>query len=117
MYVGGELSLFDKELLKGSTEILILSLLNREPMYGYQIIKEAENKSEGVFHFKEGTLYPLLHSLEADGFLKSYWLEYEGRKRKYYRITATGKKHMEKKLEEWKIFSSAVNRIVLEGCM
>ena len=109
--------MFDKELLKGSTEILILSLLNREPMYGYQMIKEAENKSEGVFQFKEGTLYPLLHSLEANGFLESYWSEIRGRKRKYYRITAIGKKHMEKKLEEWKTFSSAVDRIVLEGCM
>lgn len=109
--------MFNKELLKGSTEILILSLLNQEPMYGYQMIKEAENKSEGVFQFKEGTLYPLLHSLEANGFLESYWSEIRGRKRKYYRITAIGKKHMEKKLEEWKTFSSAVDRIVLEGCM
>lgn len=105
--------MFNKELLKGSTEILILSLLNQEPMYGYQMIKEAENKSEGVFQFKEGTLYPLLHSLEANGFLESYWSEIRGRKRKYYRITAIGKKHMEKKLEEWKTFSSAVDRIVL----
>jgi PadR family transcriptional regulator PadR len=107
----------DKELLKGSTETLILSLLDREPMYGYQIIKEVEKKSEGVFNLKEGTLYPLLHSLEANGFLKSYWSEHGGRKRKYYSVTIAGEKHLAKKLAEWKVFSTAVERIVLEGCM
>lgn len=54
----------NKELLKGSTSILILSLLNNRPMYGYELIRVMEEKSNGVFSLKEGTLYPLLHSLE-----------------------------------------------------
>lgn len=53
-----------KELLKGSTATLILSLLNEKPMYGYEMIKELESKSEGIFSFKEGTIYPILHTLE-----------------------------------------------------
>lgn len=55
-----------KELLKGSTSTLILSLLNERPMYGYEMIKELEAKSEGIFSFKEGTIYPILHNLEAE---------------------------------------------------
>ena len=51
----------NKEMLKGSTVVLVLSILEREPMYGYQMIKEIEKESEGIFSFKEGTLYPILH--------------------------------------------------------
>ena len=80
-----------KELLKGSTVILILSLLKEKPMYGYEMIKEIEEKSIGVFTFKEGTLYPILHSLEGENAVESYWIESDkGRKRKYYRITKDG---------------------------
>lgn len=88
----------NKELLKGSTVILILSLLERKHMYGYEIIKEIEKHSGGVFAFKEGTLYPILHSLESKGLVESYWTEAEGtRRRKYYRITDTGKLQLKEK--------------------
>jgi transcriptional regulator len=108
--------LINKELLKGSTVILILTLLNRKPMYGYEMIKDIEMKSEGIFTFKEGTLYPILHSLESEKMVEAYWTETEGgRKRKYYRITKTGREYMKEKHEEWRTFSSAVDKVLWEG--
>ena len=102
-----------KEMLKGSTVILVLSLLEQEAMYGYQMTKEIEKKSSGVFTFKEGTLYPILNSLEADGIIESYWSGSEGsRQRKYYQITSTGKKHLKEKQKEWVTFRSAVDKVI-----
>lgn len=106
----------NKELLKGSTVILILSLIDCEPMYGYQLIQEIEKKSRGVFKFKEGTLYPILHSLEADGMIESYWWGNEGsRQRKYYRITNKGNQTLKEKQDEWTIFRSAVDEVLARG--
>lgn len=106
----------NKELLKGSTTILILSLLERKDMYGYEMIKEIEVKSSGVFSFKEGTLYPILHSLESEGLVESFWSEGEGaRKRKYYKITEKGKGQLKEKQEEWTTFRSAVEKVMWEG--
>lgn len=106
----------NKELLKGSTVILILKLLDKKSMYGYEMIKEIEDKSNGVFTFKEGTLYPILHTLENNGLVESYWDESEGkRKRKYYRITDEGKLSLKKKQEEWTTFRSTVDKILWEG--
>ena len=103
----------NKELLKGSTVILILSLLQRESMYGYQMIKELEKESQGVFLFKEGTLYPILHSLEAEGMIVSYWEGNEGgRQRKYYRITNKGMSTLKEKKQEWETFRTAVDQIL-----
>lgn len=102
-----------KELTKGSSSLLVLSVLESKDMYGYQIIKEIEMKSEHVFSFKEGTLYPILHAFERDGYVKSYWEESEqGRKRKYYHITKKGIKELAKSREEWKTYSSAVGKVV-----
>ena len=102
----------NKELLKGSTNILVLSLLENENMYGYQIIKELSKKSQKVFEFQEGTLYPILHNLEAKNFISSYWDTTVGKKRKYYSITKEGKKQLKEKKEEWKIFSNGINKVV-----
>ena len=63
----------NKELVKGSTSMLVLGVLEEKEMYGYQIIKELEQRSETVFSLKEGTLYPILHVLEQDGFLDAYF--------------------------------------------
>ena len=102
-----------KELLRGSTVMLILSLLEERTMYGYEIIKEIDKKSNGVFEFKEGTLYPLLHGLESDGYLESYWDKGEGnRKRKYYSVTPKGRKHTKKKKEEWTVFSRTMEKVI-----
>lgn len=101
-----------RELLKGSTNMLVLSLLENENMYGYQMIKKLSERSQNVFEFQEGTLYPILHSLEEKNYISSYWDNTGTKKRKYYTITKEGKKHLKEKKEEWKTFSSGVNQVV-----
>jgi DNA-binding PadR family transcriptional regulator len=111
--MGGDIVKISKELINGSTSTLILSLLEEKTMYGYELIKEIDKRSNGIFEFKEGTLYPLLHSLESDGYLESYWDNRDGnRKRKYYSITDKGKKGLADKKEEWTTFSKTVNKII-----
>ncbi len=112
---GGANLKVNKELLKGSTGMLILTLLNERELYGYQLIKELELMSEGVFDLKEGTLYPILHAMETEHWLESYWEEAEGRKRKYYRITDSGKRQLQEKKQEWRLYAGAVNRVLGEG--
>ena len=102
----------DKELLKGSTDLLVLSVLENEAMYGYQMIKELKMKSQNVFEFQEGTLYPILHKLEEKKYIASSWNDESGKKRKYYKITTDGKKHLLAKKEEWETFSSKVNEVI-----
>lgn len=101
-----------RELLKGSTNLLVLSLLENENMYGYQMIKKLSEKSENVFELQEGTLYPILHSLEEKNYISSYWDNTGIKKRKYYTITKEGKKHLKDKKEEWTVFSTGVNQVV-----
>ncbi len=101
-----------KELAKGSTALLVLSVISKRDMYGYQIIKTIEKESDEVFSMNEGTLYPILHSLEAEKCLESYWCEAEGRKRKYYKITTKGINELEGKEQEWKTFSTAVTKVL-----
>lgn len=103
----------NKDMLKGSTVVLVLSMLDSKPMYGYEMIKEMERESSGVFSFKEGTLYPILHSLESKNMIESYWWGNEGgRQRKYYRITAKGKSELKEKKQEWITFRSTVDRFL-----
>ncbi|NLW24918.1 MAG: PadR family transcriptional regulator [Clostridia bacterium] len=103
-----------KEMLKGSTVVLVLSMLERKPMYGYQMIKEIEKESKGLFSFKEGTLYPILHSLESENLIESYWWGNEGgRQRKYYRLTPKGKSELKEKQREWVTFRSTVDKILM----
>ncbi|MDK2807746.1 MAG: PadR family transcriptional regulator, regulatory protein PadR [Clostridiales bacterium] len=93
----------DKEMMKGSTDILLLSQLVKEDQYGYQIIKALENMSNQVYKMGEGTLYPALKRLEQKGYLISYWGEAElGGRRKYYQLTKDGERYLKKKLQEWK---------------
>lgn len=102
-----------KELAKGSTGLLVLSVIHKQDMYGYQIIREIEMLSEDVFHLNEGTLYPILHSLEKEECLESYWEENETRrKRKYYHITTKGLKELERQKKEWKAYSEAVINVI-----
>ena len=103
---------FNKELLKGSTNMLVLSLLEKENMYGYQMIKEISKESNNVFELQEGTLYPILHSLEEKNLITSYWDKNNRKKRKYYSITKEGRKHLEEKKAEWKVFSNGINAVL-----
>ena len=108
--------MYQKELLKGNTETLLLSLVVEEPMYGYQIVKEMERRSGGYFRFKEGTLYPALHRLELAGLLEDQWADQgTGTPRRYYHITVKGQKVLEERLREWRRFTRAVNSVMLSG--
>lgn len=101
-----------KELTKGSSAMLVLSVLEKEELYGYMIIKRIAEKSDNTFMFKEGTLYPILHNFEAAGYVESYIAEVEGRKRKYYKITKKGLKELQAVKEEWKAYTQAVGKVV-----
>lgn len=103
---------YKRELLKGATETLLLSLLKNQPMYGYQIIKELDKRSQGYFKFKEGTLYPALHRLESSGLVKGQWKRLpSGQERRYYHLTGKGQRLLEEKLAEWRGFSTAVSLV------
>jgi len=102
-----------RELLKGNTETILLSLLKDQPMYGYQIIKELERRSQGYFKFREGTLYPALHRLETAGLVRGSWERLpSGKERRYYHPTERGLEFLEAKIAEWLGFSSAVNLVM-----
>jgi DNA-binding PadR family transcriptional regulator len=104
---------YERELLKGSTDSLLLSLINNQPMYGYQIIKELERRSNGYFQFKEGTLYPALHRLEKAGLIYGKWQKLpNGQERRYYYITLKGQKILAERLAVWQDFSTAVSLIM-----
>ena len=82
-------------------------------MYGYELIQEADRLSCQAFEFNEGTLYPALHQLERQGFLRSEWRTAEtGRKRKYYSLTSKGRRQAEQEQEGWKQFTDAINLIL-----
>jgi len=105
----------ERDFRKGSTRVLILSMLAERPMYGYQIAKELKRRSEGYFAFKEGTLYPALHRMEKEGLLGSEWQVVEkGPSRKYYHITEEGRKVLADSAQEWATFSRRLLSILGE---
>jgi len=104
----------EKSLIMGSADMLVLKLLNEKDMYGYQITEELKKRSENVFEMKAGTLYPLLHTLEAKELVTSYDTVCDGRTRKYYSITDAGRKALTQKEESWRTFSAAVERVMAE---
>lgn len=107
---------YERQMKKGVLDMLVLRLLCSEPKYGYQIIQELKEKSQGVFILKDGTLYPVLYRLEDDGFVKSRWSEACGKQvpRKYYEITAEGIEAMKQIEDVWKSISSGVSSL-MEG--
>ena len=103
----------EKSLLSGSTPLLILSLLRDEDMYGYQMVAELAKRSDDTFQLKEGTLYPLLHTLEKNGWVAAYTRQTpSGRERKYYRLTGEGRTQLQYKEKEWQLFSTKVNAVL-----
>lgn len=98
-----------KEIKKGSIDILIISLITKRDMYGYEIAKTIKDKSNNLYEMGEGTLYSALKRLEKSDVLEFYWGDSDsGARRKYYRITDTGKKVLEEKMIEW----NEVNKLV-----
>ena len=104
------------DLLKGSSNSLLLCLLEQQPMYGYQIVKELEKRSQGYFKFKEGTLYPALHRLEKSGLITGKWqMIPNGRQRRYYHITAKGLAKLVQEKIQWQDFLKAIRLIIQPG--
>lgn len=104
----------EKNLISGSTSMLLLQLLSEKDMYGYEMIETLQKRSQNVFELKAGTLYPLLHSLEEKGCLASYEREAGGKTRKYYKITGEGKRFLKVRREEWKEYAGAVTQVMGE---
>ncbi len=104
---------YDREFLTGVVGMLILGLLAERAMYGYEILQEAERRSERTFQLKEGTLYPALHQMERAGLLKSTWRESEaGRPRKYYSLTPKGRRRAQSKRRQWASILTAMRAIL-----
>jgi len=103
----------DKKFLAGHTPMMVLKLLERREMYGWEILDEFAEQSFDTFTLKGGALYPILHNFEKNGYVVSNSRTIEnGRVRKYYSITNHGKEYLMKKQTEWEIYSRAVNNIM-----
>jgi PadR family transcriptional regulator len=102
----------DRELKKGSAELLILSLVESRPRHGYEIAKLIEQRSEGRLSFKVASLYPLLYRLEQRGWIAGRWVEKAGeRRRRFYRLTADGKRVLSAQRDYWRDFVHAIAQI------
>ena len=109
-YIGSRM--LDRELKKGSAELLILSLLESKPRHGYDIGTLIEQRSHGHLRFNVASLYPLLYRLEKRGWIQGRWVEKPGqRRRRYYRLTAEGKKILKAQRNSWRQFVEAINSI------
>jgi transcriptional regulator len=104
--------MLDRELKKGSAELLILSLVEDQPRHGYDIGMLIERRSKGTLRFNVASLYPLLYRLEKRGWIQGRWVEKAGqRRRRYYRLTAEGKKVLAAQRNSWREFVEAISRI------
>ena len=107
----------DRELRKGSAETLILALLEERDRHGYEIAKLIDSRSAGALTFHVASLYPTLYRLERRGFIQGRWIEKAGmRRRRFYRLTASGRKTLASQRARWREFSGAMNRIVEVRC-
>ncbi len=102
----------ERDLKKGSAELLVLSLLDARQRHGYELSKLIETRSEGRLTFRVASLYPLLYKLEDRGWIQGRWVEKTGqRRRRYYRITAAGKKVLAERRSRWDAFVESIRRI------
>jgi len=106
------LSVFHRELKKGSAELLILSLLEARPRHGYEISQLIDSRSDGALTFNIASFYPLLYRLEKRGWIQGRWVEKAGqRRRRYYRLTPAGRQVLEQQRNSWLKFVAAMQRI------
>lgn len=104
--------MLDRELKKGSAELLILSLLEARPRHGYEVRNLIEARSDGVLKFNAASLYPLLYRLEKRGWIEGRWVEKAGqRRRRYYKLTREGKQVLSAQRGIWQSFVAAINRV------
>jgi PadR family transcriptional regulator PadR len=103
---------FERELLKGVAPVVVLEILSRGRMYGYELSEAVEKRSKGVLSLGRGTLYPLLYNLEAKGLVVAEWDENESsRKRRYYSITSEGRAELAQQKEQWQALQQGVNLV------
>jgi transcriptional regulator len=108
--------ILDRELKKGSAELVILALLEARPRHGYEISQVIEQRSDGAVRFKVASLYPLLYRLERRGWIAGQWVERDGqRRRRYYRLTRDGRRILAEQRKGWQRFVLAINRITEPG--
>ena len=107
---------FERDLLRGSLDLMVLTVLARESQYGYLIQKQLIEVSNGKIKMPAGTLYPLLHRLEKDKLIRSRWDTSTGRKRKWYEITARGKKRVKAQAIQWRQYADCVSGL-LDGLL
>jgi transcriptional regulator len=105
----------DRELKKGSAELLVLALVETRARHGYEIAKIIETRSQGTVRFNVASLYPLLYRLEKRGWIRGAWVEKPGeRRRRFYRLTIAGRKVLADQRSGWRNFVAAINRIALD---
>ena len=103
----------ERELLKGNTPTLALAVLHDGPLHGYGIAREIERRSDNALKFKEGTLYPALHTLEREGMIEGEWRKEDGgRERKVYAITPAGRAALQQRTRTWNTFATAIERVI-----
>jgi transcriptional regulator len=101
------------DLVQGTLDLLILKTISLEPKHGWAIAKRIQQVSEDVLQVQQGSLYPALHRLEQQGWIKAQWAESEtGRKAKLYSLTRSGRTQLERELESWGRLSTAINTVV-----
>ncbi len=100
------------EELKGHVDALILAVLAVEPLHGYAVIEALKQRSGGELALPEGTVYPALHRLEADGLLASEWSSGSGRRRRVYRLTDRGHKELGVRRERWRVFANTIEAVL-----
>lgn len=104
------------QLLKGNTDVLILSLLERESMYGHQLMEQLERTSAGFFHVSEGTLYPALYRLAREGLVRGRWSKLPtGQERKFYALTRKGERRLAECRSMWSGFAAAMDLVTTHG--
>lgn len=104
--------ILDRELKKGSAELLILSLVEKRARHGYEICKLIETRSGGALRFNVASLYPLLYRLEKRGWIEGRWVEKAGqRRRRFYQLKPEGRKVLAAQRSKWRAFVEAINRI------
>ena len=109
-------SSFEPELKKGSTELLILALVEDCPRHGYEIARQISERSGGALVFHAASLYPVFYRLERKGWLHGRWLEKPGqRRRRYYRLTPAGRRMLESQRQTWRDFIAAIDRVAQVG--
>ena len=101
-----------KERLRGNLDMLVLDVLERQPMHGYGVVRTLRDRSGGVFELPEGTVYPSLHRLEAAGLLQSDWQDVDARRRRVYRVTPAGSAAAAAERREWQRFAGAVGAVL-----